>query len=60
MAAYLMYIKLEAIQDGIANLEPLPHRFERLALDKPYDVITSIVRAHRYITRVGTRSRLAV
>lgn len=39
MAAYLMYIKLEAIQDGIANLEPLPHRFERLALDKPYDVI---------------------
>ncbi|MFZ1812650.1 MAG: Mur ligase family protein [Candidatus Saccharimonadales bacterium] len=39
MAAYLMYIKLEAIADGIAELAPVAGRFERLELDKPYDVI---------------------
>ncbi len=39
MAAYLMYIKLEAIQDGIANLESIPGRFERIDIDKPYDVV---------------------
>ncbi len=42
MAAYLMYIKLEAIQDGIAELAPLPGRFERLEADKPYDVIVDV------------------
>lgn len=39
MAAYLMYIKIEAIQEGIANLESIPGRFERVAVDKPYEVV---------------------
>lgn len=39
MAAYLMYVKLEAIQDGIANLEAVPGRFERIDIDKNYEVI---------------------
>lgn len=39
MAAYLMYIKLEAIQDGIAEQRPIPGRFERVDTDKPYEVI---------------------
>lgn len=39
-AAYLMYVKLDAIQDGIANLEGVPGRFEYVDdIDKPYDVI---------------------
>lgn len=39
MAAYLMYVKLEAIADGIADLAPIPGRYERLEEDTPYDVI---------------------
>ena len=57
MAAYLMYIKLEAIQDGIANLEPLPHRFERLVLDKPYDVIVDSANAAASLESVFESAR---
>lgn len=39
MAAYLLYIKLEVIQEGIANVEEIPGRFEHIDIDKPYDVI---------------------
>ncbi len=39
VAAYLMYIKLDAIRDGIANLEGIPGRFEYIDLDKPYSVV---------------------
>lgn len=38
-AAYLMYVKLEAIQEGVANLDGVPGRFEYVAINKPYDVI---------------------
>lgn len=38
-AAYLLHIDLEAIADGVANLESIPGRFERIAVDTPYDVI---------------------
>ncbi|MEO5690759.1 MAG: UDP-N-acetylmuramoyl-L-alanyl-D-glutamate--2,6-diaminopimelate ligase [Candidatus Saccharimonadales bacterium] len=38
-AAYLMYVKLEAIQEGVANLDGVPGRFEYIETDKPYDVI---------------------
>lgn len=38
-AAYLMYVKLDAIQNGIANLEGVPGRFEYVDIDKSYDVI---------------------
>lgn len=38
-AAYLFHIDLEAIADGIANLEELPGRFERVETGKKYDVV---------------------
>jgi UDP-N-acetylmuramyl-tripeptide synthetase len=38
-AAYLMYVKLDAIQEGVANLEGVPGRFEYVEIAKPYDVI---------------------
>ncbi len=38
-AAYLFYAKLEAIVDGVANLEEIPGRYEQVEVDKPYDVI---------------------
>lgn len=37
--AYLYHLPLEAIVEGIANLEAVPGRFERVDVDKPYDVI---------------------
>lgn len=38
-AAYLFHVDLEAITEGIANLEAIPGRFERVEVDKPYDVV---------------------
>lgn len=38
-AAYLLHVRLEDITDGIANLEEIPGRFERIDTDKPYEVI---------------------
>lgn len=38
-AAYLLRVNLEAIQDGIENVESIPGRFERVKTDKPYEVI---------------------
>lgn len=37
--AYVLEIKLESIQEGVANLEEIPGRFERVDSDKPYDVV---------------------
>ena len=37
--AYLLDVKLEAIQEGIANLEDIPGRFERVESDTAYDVV---------------------
>jgi len=38
-AAYLFHIDLEAIADGIANLEEIPGRFERVETGKNYEVV---------------------
>jgi UDP-N-acetylmuramoyl-L-alanyl-D-glutamate--2,6-diaminopimelate ligase len=38
-AAYLLGIDLNAIIEGVANLEEVPGRFERVTDDQPYDVI---------------------
>ena len=37
--AYLFHVSLESIAEGIANLEEVPGRFERVIEDKPYEVI---------------------
>ena len=38
-AAYLLHIDLESIEEGVANLEAIPGRFERIEINKPYDVV---------------------
>lgn len=38
-AGYLFHVDLEAIAEGIANLEAIPGRFERVEVEKPYDVV---------------------
>ena len=38
-AAYLFHVSLESIAEGIANLEEVPGRFERVVEDRPYEVI---------------------
>ena len=38
-AAYLFHASLDAIAEGIANLEELPGRFERVETGKAYDVV---------------------
>ena len=38
-AAYLLGINLDAIMEGVANLEEVPGRFERVTDDQPFDVI---------------------
>lgn len=37
--AYLLGIKLRDIREGVANLESIPGRFERIENDKGYDII---------------------
>lgn len=38
-AAYLLGIPLNAIVEGVANLESIPGRFQRIEAGQPYDVI---------------------
>ncbi|MGB4762631.1 MAG: UDP-N-acetylmuramoyl-L-alanyl-D-glutamate--2,6-diaminopimelate ligase [Candidatus Saccharimonas sp.] len=38
-AAYLLGVKLKDIVEGIANLEAIPGRFERIEAGQPYDVV---------------------
>lgn len=38
-AAYMFHLDLEAIAEGIANLEELPGRFERVEIEKNYEVV---------------------
>ncbi|HEX8390616.1 MAG TPA: UDP-N-acetylmuramoyl-L-alanyl-D-glutamate--2,6-diaminopimelate ligase [Candidatus Saccharimonadales bacterium] len=38
-AAYLLHVDLPAIAEGVANLEELAGRYERIEIDKPFDVI---------------------
>lgn len=38
-AAYLFHVDLEAIAEGIANLEEIPGRFERVEIGKNYEVV---------------------
>lgn len=38
-AAYVLHTPLDAIADGVANLEAVPGRFERIESDKPFEVI---------------------
>lgn len=37
--AYLMGVSVEDIREGVANLESIPGRYERVDIDKEYDVV---------------------
>lgn len=37
--AYLFHIKLEDIIEGVANLDEVPGRFERIEAGQPYDIV---------------------
>jgi UDP-N-acetylmuramoyl-L-alanyl-D-glutamate--2,6-diaminopimelate ligase len=37
--AYLLHVKLEDIIEGVANLEEVPGRFERIKADVPYEIV---------------------
>lgn len=37
--AYLFHISLEAIAEGVAELEEVPGRFERIEAGQPYDIV---------------------
>ena len=37
--AYVLGVSVQSIVDGIANLEDIPGRFERIEIKKPYEVI---------------------
>ncbi len=38
-AAYLFYVDINSIADGIANLDEIPGRFEHVVTEKPYDIV---------------------
>lgn len=37
--AYLFYVAIDAIVEGIANLEDIPGRFETVLTEKPFDIV---------------------
>lgn len=63
-AAYLLGVDLEAIIEGVANLEQLPGRFERPVENTPYDVIVDYAHTpdglEKFLTaaRAITKNRL--
>jgi UDP-N-acetylmuramoyl-L-alanyl-D-glutamate--2,6-diaminopimelate ligase len=56
-AAYALGVPLEAIVDGIANLEAIPGRYERVAVDKPYDVIVDYAHTPDALTKLFESAR---
>ena len=51
-AAYALGVKIDAIVDGVANLEAIPGRFERVDVDKPYDVIIDYAHTPDALTKL--------
>lgn len=37
--AYLFYVSIDSIAEGIANLEDIPGRFETVLTEKPFDIV---------------------
>ncbi len=56
-AAYLLGIDLKAIVEGIANLEEIPGRFERVVEGLPYDVIVDYAHTPDGLEKLLTASR---
>lgn len=56
-AAYLLGVPLEAIVEGVANLEEIPGRFERVTDDQPYDVIVDYAHTPDGLEKLLTAAR---
>lgn len=56
-AAYLLGVELKDIIEGIANLEAVPGRFERVVENKPYDVIVDYAHTPDGLEKLLTAAR---
>lgn len=56
-AAYLLGVKLEAIIEGVANLESIPGRFERVVEGLPYDVVVDYAHTPDGLEKLLTAAR---
>jgi UDP-N-acetylmuramoyl-L-alanyl-D-glutamate--2,6-diaminopimelate ligase len=51
-AAYVLGVKLAAIREGIANVEEIPGRFQRVVTRKPYDIIVDYAHTPDALTQL--------
>jgi UDP-N-acetylmuramoyl-L-alanyl-D-glutamate--2,6-diaminopimelate ligase len=56
-AAYLLGVPLEAIVEGVANLEGVPGRFERVVEGLPYDVVVDYAHTPDGLEKLLTAAR---
>lgn len=56
-AAYLLGVKLTDIVEGVANLEAVPGRFERIDESQPYDVIVDYAHTPDGLEKLLTAAR---
>lgn len=56
-AAYLLGVKLNDIVEGVANLEEIPGRFERVTNDTPFDVIVDYAHTPDGLEKLLTAAR---
>lgn len=56
-AAYLLGVKLTDIVEGVANLEAVPGRFERVVDDQPFDVIVDYAHTPDGLEKLLTAAR---
>ena len=56
-AAYLLGVKLPAIIEGVANLEVVPGRFERLEINTPFDVIVDYAHTPDGLEKILTATK---
>ncbi len=56
-AAYLLGIELNDIVEGVANLEEIPGRFERIEAGQPYDVVVDYAHTPDGLEKLLTAAR---
>lgn len=55
--AYLLHIDLDSIREGIANLEAIPGRFERIETSEPYEVVVDYAHTPDALTQLLQAAR---
>lgn len=56
-AAYLLGVKLKDIVEGVANLEEIPGRFERIEVGQPYDIVVDYAHTPDGLEKLLTAAR---